>query len=469
MNIEWGFWTLKNLRLSEQWRKVSLVCARSLFIGATVACIGGWGEASAQEQCLVADPTGTPLNVRAAPNGPIVETLSNGIVVTILDRSSANGRAWVYVRRNKDQAPLGWVFRDYLNCDAQEYRPSTPKGAGSNEAAQDAPSNELSGTGFFVAQQYVLTNHHVIKDCGSNPIWVSHPDRRPERAFISGLDETNDLALLHTDLPSTAVASFRFGPRVGEPVAIYGFPLSGLLSTGGNFTMGNVTSLAGLNDDTRLLQTSAPTQPGNSGGPLLDMSGTVVGVVEGQLNALLMMKAISDVPQNVNFAIQTPIVINFLSIKGISPPLANKGRKNLDPADVADLAKAFTIQVACHSSEPAPGPVQSGSTRPAPSLLSSSLGRWAIADRSNCEVPNKAFALRLDGGTIVWQDGLGNVDIESIIHSDENEFRTTTVNSMHKSGRGYPLGTSWVYLRSGPDAIQVTESGRRTFHVVRCR
>jgi S1-C subfamily serine protease len=266
------------------------VGVRGLVIGATVVCIGGWGEASAQEQCLVADPTGTPLNVRVTPDGQIVETLNNGTVVIILDHSSSNGRSWVYVRRNEDRAPLGWVFRDYLNCNAQEHRPFTPREAGSNETPQDAPSSESSGTGFFVAQQYVLTNHHVIKGCGRNPIWASYPDRRPERAFLSGLDETNDLALLHTDLPSTAVASFRFGPRVGESVAIYGFPLSGLLSTGGNFTMGNVTSLAGLNDDTRLLQTSAPTQPGNSGGPLLDMSGTVIGVVEGQLNALLMMK-----------------------------------------------------------------------------------------------------------------------------------------------------------------------------------
>ena len=121
------------------------------------------------------------------------------------------------------------------------------------------------------------------------------------------------------------------------------------------------------------------------------------------------------------------------------------------------------------SSEPTPGPVQSGSTRSAPSLLSSSLGRWALADQSNCEVPKKAFSLRLDGGTIVWQDGLGNVDIESIIYSDENEFRTTTVNSIHKAGRGYPLGTSWVYLRNGPGGIQVTESSRRTFQIARCR
>lgn len=76
--------------------------------------------------------------------------------------------------------------------------------------------------------------------------------------------------------------------------------------------------MTGLNDDTRVLQTSTPVQPGNSGGPLLDMYGSVVGVLEFQLNALTMLKATNDVPQNVNFAIQTPIVVNFLNIKGVT-------------------------------------------------------------------------------------------------------------------------------------------------------
>ncbi len=130
-----------------------------------------------------------------------------------------------------------------------------------------------------------------------------------------------------------------------------------------------------VGDDTRVLQTSAPTQPGNSGGPLLDMSGRVVGksvrrrVVEGQLKALLGMP----IPQNVNFAIQTPIV-NFLRAKGISPILADKGSKNLDPADVAHLARTFTVRVACYSAAPAAESSRPGPARPTPSLLENSLG-----------------------------------------------------------------------------------------------
>ena len=70
--------------------------------------------------------------------------------------------------------------------------------------------------------------------------------------------------------------------------------------------LGQVTSLSGARDDTRFLQMSTPVQPGNSGGALLDMSGSVVGVVVAQLSGLP-----KSVPQNVNFAIQPSMVINF--------------------------------------------------------------------------------------------------------------------------------------------------------------
>jgi hypothetical protein len=62
------------------------------------------------------DPTGTPLNVRATPNGHIVGTLSNGDLVSLLDRASdRSGRQWVYVG-TKENKPIGWVYRDYIAC-----------------------------------------------------------------------------------------------------------------------------------------------------------------------------------------------------------------------------------------------------------------------------------------------------------------------------------------------------------------
>src|SRR5262249_16892627 len=169
-----------------------------------------------------------------------------------------------------------------------------------------------------------------------------YPERASYMATISGQDATNDLALLHTEMPSLSVASFRFQPLLGEAVATYGFPYSHMLSP--NFTSGDISALSGPKGDTRLLQTSAPVEAGNSGGPLLDMSGRVIGVLVSQFQAL----------QNVNFAIQSSIVINFLAMKGVTPNLDNSSTGAQRPPSevIADMAKKFTVQVYCQGVAP---------------------------------------------------------------------------------------------------------------------
>ena len=113
-----------------------------------------------------------------------------------------------------------------------------------------------------------------------------------------------------------------------------------------NFTSGDIAALIGPKGDTRLLQTSTPIQPGNSGGPLLDSSGRVVGVIVSQFNALPN--------QNVNFAIQPSVVINFLSVKGVTPNLDNSSTgAQRPPSEVAaDMAKKFTVQIYCQGVAP---------------------------------------------------------------------------------------------------------------------
>jgi serine protease Do len=225
----------------------------------------------------------------------------------------------------------------------------------------EASTASSSGTGFFVAPNLLVTSNHVVKECG-NTIEVRYPDRVWHTATIEGQDNTNDLALLRTDLENLSVASFRLRSRVGEPVAAYGFPYAGLLSSSGNFTMGNIAALSGTNDDSRFLQTSAPVQPGNSGGPLLDLSGSVIGVIASRLNAIKIMQQGGNIPQDVNFAVQAPIVVNFLSVKGVTPKSDSAvTHPELPQADVADIAKKFTVQIYCSAassgakvSQPAP-------------------------------------------------------------------------------------------------------------------
>jgi FOG: TPR repeat, SEL1 subfamily len=153
-----------------------------------------------------------------------------------------------------------------------EWQPKTSSVATESRSAAAAapPSNEtvadLFGTGFFVTRDgEALTNAHVVDGCSQTSARFGNQDFA---ARVLNRDVQNDLALIKVEVRPDDVAHFRLTAKQGENVAVYGFPLPGLLSSGGNLTGGNVTALTGLSDDSRFLQISAPVQPGNSGGPL---------------------------------------------------------------------------------------------------------------------------------------------------------------------------------------------------------
>ena len=208
-----------------------------------------------------------------------------------------------------------------------------------------AKPRESSGTGFFVGiGGEVLTNSHVVEECGQVEVRGA-VGTVPAR--LVARDAANDLAILRTTLTPPKVAGLRLGIRLGEPVAAFGYPLAGMLSTSGNFTLGNVTALTGLGDNTSYLQVSAPVQPGNSGGPLLDGNGNLVGVVTAKLNALKVMVATNgDIPQNVNFALKGAVAATFLESNGVAFT-AGTTATAMAPADLADHAKAMSVFVTC--------------------------------------------------------------------------------------------------------------------------
>ena len=191
----------------------------------------------------------------------------------------------------------------------------------------------------------LLTNAHVVDGCTTIRVKPDGGALLPARLVAS--DKANDLALLKIDHQPAKVAAIRIGIRLGEPVAVFGFPLSSVLASTGNFTLGNVTALAGLGDDTRHIQVSAPVQPGNSGGPLLDQHGNLVGVVTYKLNALKTAVANGDIPQNVNFALKSSAAASFLESNRVAFETGS-ATNTLTPADLADHAKAMSAFVACN-------------------------------------------------------------------------------------------------------------------------
>jgi len=212
--------------------------------------------------------------------------------------------------------------------------------ASGRASARRGPS---SGTGFVISTQgHILTNSHVVN--GANVISVYlHGERHP--ATLVREDLQNDLAVLKIERVTTPL-NFRDDSRVraGEGVAAMGFPLSGILSREPHVTTGSVTALAGIQDDVRFLQISAPLQPGNSGGPVLDESGRVIGIAVSQLDALKLALATGDIPQNVNFAIKSSIAKTFLDAVGIGFTISSDAAKQ-SVAEFADGARGSVVLV----------------------------------------------------------------------------------------------------------------------------
>jgi serine protease Do len=206
----------------------------------------------------------------------------------------------------------------------------------------ESPQN-FSGTGFLVSGLgHVLTNAHVVTGC--REITVDG-----KSAVVIASDETVDLALLKSDALTGKLAA-QFSPnlaRLNSDVTVAGFPLNGLLG-GLNVTRGSLTSLKGLGGTFWHMQISAPVQPGNSGGPVMDASGAIVGVVVSKLDAQLVADAVGDIPQNVNFAIRAEVARVFLSQNGVEPIISELDLA-LPPEELADQASAFTYLINCNN------------------------------------------------------------------------------------------------------------------------
>ena len=268
--------------------------------------------------------------------------------------ASAQGNPGAVKSRDILERRLSPAQRAAAQADARNWKPKTaaqassvPGGSaagagGSNPApSRPAPARteaDSSGSGFRVARGVIVTNHHVIDGCSRLHV-------NGIAAQVRGSDARSDLALLGATLPGPSASLRAQRAAVGEPVAVAGYPLRGLLS-GFNMTTGSLSSLSGIRGDTRLLQITAPVQPGNSGGPLLDSAGNLMGVVVSKLNAVKMAEVTGDIPQNVNFAIHVNVLRTFLDANSVDYDSASSD-KPLAPTAIAEKARGFTVLVEC--------------------------------------------------------------------------------------------------------------------------
>lgn len=160
-----------------------------------------------------------------------------------------------------------------------------------------------SGTGFFITSDgYLLTCYHVV----TNATRIVVGTRRgvfPAQMVQS--DDTRDLALLKvegnfTALPLAASNSV----RLGESVFTVGFPNPDVQGMQAKLTRGEISSLAGVQDDPNEYQISVPVQPGNSGGAVVDEFGNVTGIVVARLSDQAALATSGMIAQDVNYAIK---------------------------------------------------------------------------------------------------------------------------------------------------------------------
>lgn len=168
-----------------------------------------------------------------------------------------------------------------------------------------------SGTGFFIGSQgHLITNEHVVEGAGSVTVYLNG---KTMPAKVLHVSKQLDLALLKVDYAMAGVPLRALDADLGMDVYAIGYPNPRLQGIEVKMTKGIISSKRGLNDDAAHFQFDAAIQPGNSGGPLCDTSGQVVGVNVSRLEGVLNGREF----QNVNYAIKASEALAFLRSKGV--------------------------------------------------------------------------------------------------------------------------------------------------------
>ena len=190
-------------------------------------------------------------------------------------------------------------------------------------SAPHAQASGLSmGTAWIAAPGFAVTNNHVV--AGRTDISLVHPDGSYAPATVAAVDEDNDLALLAVEDRCTlppALPLAASAPGLGAPVFTVGFPEPALMGASAKLSTGRVTGGSGAGGDGRTLQISVPVTHGNSGGPLVDLHGRVVGVVSAMIDQAGVFRQTGEIHSNINFAIR-PEPLNALLA---SAPTQNGG------------------------------------------------------------------------------------------------------------------------------------------------
>jgi len=215
--------------------------------------------------------------------------------------------------------------------------------ANENKTKEKGKSGRLTtGTGFFVSNDgYLLTNSHVVDGAGKISIILNG---KKTKAVLIDQDESNDIALLKVDEKLKGLPlEFKNKTQQGEGVLVLGYPNIGLQGNNQKATFGYINASSGIKGDTRYFQISAPIQPGNSGSPMLNEKGVVIGIASASLNQSAMIDATGTLAQNVNYAVKIAYALPMLIGNSVSYSEADNAV--LSKTDIVEKIKNSVVLV----------------------------------------------------------------------------------------------------------------------------
>ena len=171
------------------------------------------------------------------------------------------------------------------------------------------PTAQWSGSAIAIARYYLATNYHVVEDASSLVITGVNGNLRKEYVVeVVATDKTNDLAIckvIDNDFDGFEAIQFGFNTEtvdVGTEVFVLGYPMTNYMGEELKLTTGVISSKSGYKGDVSLYQISAPVQPGNSGGPIFNNNGDLIGIVNAKLKGA----------ENVGYAIKLSYLRNLI-------------------------------------------------------------------------------------------------------------------------------------------------------------
>ncbi len=228
---------------------------------------------------------------------------------------------------------------------------AAPSGPAQEPPGQANKTRSFGSGMVFTSEGHIFTNYHVIAKATSCYVVTYENGQMTKKlpATVVSKDPKTDLVILQCKEWKPAAGSHATPPpvvsssqcKLGAPVFVLGFPLPGTVSSNVKYTKGDVSDMAGLDDDSSKIQHTAQIQPGNSGGPMALADGRVIGIIVSSLSEGYALRTSGALPQGVNFSIKSDYLLTMATIAGVEIP------KNPPGPEPIEHVKSYTVQIMC--------------------------------------------------------------------------------------------------------------------------